>query len=161
MESSKDWFQTKIRTAAGFRKRILTTYERQKNTTVIGKMYFFVYNPKHKLTLPMYDKFPLVFPIEPYTDGFLGLNLHYLSQNERTVLLKALSGFMTDTKYTPRTRLKITYDLLSSTKRLASFSRPCIKRYLFSHVWSTFIEVPSNEWSKAINLPVADWVVKS
>ena len=59
-----DWWLGKARTAAGWRRRLLNNADRARGTTVIGKMFFFEYDPKHKATLPIYDRFPLVFPIE-------------------------------------------------------------------------------------------------
>jgi hypothetical protein len=56
----------------------------------IGKMYSFVYDPKTKEQLPYYDIYPLVFPIEYYNDGFLGINLHYLPPVLRARLMDAL-----------------------------------------------------------------------
>ena len=53
----------------------------------LGRMYFFVYNPKHKATLPYYDMFPLVLPVERYSNGFLGINFHYLAPKDRAFLL--------------------------------------------------------------------------
>ena len=44
-----------------------------------GRMSMFIYDPKLKDKLPYYDTFPLVLPIETYSNGFLGINLHYLS----------------------------------------------------------------------------------
>jgi hypothetical protein len=158
-QQSTDWFIGKARSAAGYRKNIINNDQRGRDSAIIGKMYFFVYDPKHKDTLPMYDRFPLVFPIEPYGNGFLGLNLHYLSPSERAWLLSKLKEFRTSTKLTPNTRLRLSYDLLSSTKKLASTARPCIKRYLFSHVRSKFIEMTAEEWDNAINLPVAQFEV--
>ena len=158
-QQSNDWFIGKARSAAGYRKNIVNNDQRGRDAAIIGKMYFFVYDPKHKDTLPMYDRFPLVFPIEPYGNGFLGLNLHYLSPGERAWLLNKLKEFRTSTKLTPNTRLRLSYDLLSSTKKLASTTRPCIKRYLFSHVRSKFIEMTAEEWDNAINLPVAQFEV--
>ena len=160
-EELGDWFIGKARSAAGYRKNIIGNEERSRDATVIGRMYFFYYDPKLKKTLPIYDRFPLVFPIERYTDGFLGLNLHYLNGNDRAQLLNRLSQFKNNNAYNKSTRLKLTYDLLSSTKRLASLARPCIKRYLFSHVRSRFIEVTADEWDKAIALPVQQFVEKS
>jgi hypothetical protein len=155
-----DWFSDKVRSTAGHRKVILNTQDRERNLTVIGKLYFFAYDPKMKTTLPMYDRFPLVFPIEGYADGFLGLNLHYLFNNERAALLNKLIEFKTNGRNDESTKLKLSYDLLSSTKRIASAMRPCIKRYLFGHVRSKFVEVPANEWDKAIQLPVEQFVYK-
>lgn len=160
-EQARAWFYGKARTAAGYRKKIINNQERGRDSTVIGKMYFFIYDPKWKDILPVYDKFPLVFPIERYSDGFLGLNLHYLSQSERAALLGRLMQYRTAKNMTEKSRLRLSYDLISSTKRLASLSRPCIKRYLFDHVRSKFIEITPDEWDQAINLPVQFFVTKS
>lgn len=155
-----DWYTDKVHTAAGIRKNIVRNAQQSRDRAVIGKMFFFVYDPKHKDTLPIYDKFPLVFPIEPYQDGFLGLNIHYLSIGERITIINQLLSFANNDKMDRRTRLQITYGLLNSTKKLHTLSRPCIKRYLFGHVRSKFIEVPADEWDKAISLPVEQFVIK-
>lgn len=160
-QQSVSWFIGKARSAAGYRRNIVNNIDRSRDRTVIGKMYFFSYDPKHKDKLPVYDRFPLVFPIERYSDGFLGLNLHYLGASERQVLLDKLTDYRTNNKYNEMTKLRLSYDLLSSTKKLNSLIRPCIKRYLFSHVRSKFVEVTANEWSNAINLPVQMFVTKS
>lgn len=156
-KDSTDWFIGKARSAAGYRKNLVSSDERGRDNAIIGKMYFFAYDPKMKKTLPMYDRFPLVFPIEPYNNGFLGLNLHYLNPGERAWLLNKLKDFRNNNKFNATTKLKLSYDLLSSTKKLASVSRPCVKRYLFSHVRSKFIEMTPEEWDKAIGLPVAQF----
>jgi hypothetical protein len=160
-KDSTDWFIGKARSAAGYRKNLVSSDERGRDNAIIGKMYFFAYDPKMKKTLPMYDRFPLVFPIEPYNDGFLGLNLHYLKPGEREWLLNKLKDFRNNSKFNSTTRLKLSYDLLASTKKLASVSRPCVKRYLFSHVRSKFIEMTPEEWDKAIGLPVAQFEYNS
>ena len=158
---ARAWFIGRARTAAGYRKKLVNNQERGRDSTVIGKMYFFAYDPKWKDTLPIYDKFPLVFPIERYSDGFLGLNLHYLSQAERANLLGKLMQYKSAINMSEKSRLRLSYDLISSTRRLASLSRPCIKRYLFGHVRSKFIEITPDEWPQAINLPVQFFVTKS
>ena len=56
------------------------------------------------------------------------------------------------------TRLKLSYDLLEGSKKLNSLARPCVKRYLFNHCRSQFIEIYIDEFDKAIQLPVEDWV---
>jgi hypothetical protein len=160
-KDSTDWFIGKARSAAGYRKNLVSSDERGRDNAIIGKMYFFAYDPKMKKTLPMYDRFPLVFPIEPYNDGFLGLNLHYLNPGERAWLLNKLKDFRNNNKFNATTRLKLSYDLLASTKKMASVSRPCVKRYLFSHVRSKFIEMTPEEWDKAIGLPVAQFEYNS
>lgn len=156
----QDWFIGKARNAAGYRKNIVNNDKRGADHTVIGKMYFFYYDPKYKRTLPIYDRFPLVFPIELYSDGFLGLNIHYLSVGERAALMGKLLEFRSNSANDETTRLKMSYSLLSSTKSLASEMRPCIKRYLFTQVRSRFIEITAPEWDKATQLPVEIFVRK-
>ena len=39
-----------------------------------GRMNLFVYDPKYKKTLPFYDTFPLVLPLETIKGGFMVLN---------------------------------------------------------------------------------------
>lgn len=155
-----DWMTGKAKSASGYRNKIMSNNERNRDGTVIGKMYFFWYDPKHKATLPMYDRFPLVFPIERYPDGFLGLNLHYLSFNERSALLNTMMKFRNNNHMNATTKLRVTYDLLNSTSKIAGAMRPCIKRYLFTQVRSSFVEVTADEWDKAMQLPVAVWVSK-
>jgi hypothetical protein len=58
-----------------------------------------------------------------------------------------------------KTRLRLSYDLLAGTKAM-KLAQPCIKRYLYSHVRSQFIEVTADEWEKAIALPVEMFVRK-
>ena len=62
-------------------------------------MFMFIYDPKHKDTLPFYDTFPLVFPIEIYSDSFLGINLHYLPPVLRAKLMDALYTTANNNKY--------------------------------------------------------------
>lgn len=156
----QDWFRGKATSAAGYRKNIMANTERLRNSIAIGKMYFFFYDAKHKDKLEVWDRFPLVFPIERYNDGFLGINLHYLSVKERKALLDELTKFANNPNLTPKTKLQLSYDLLQSTKSLASLSRPCIKRYLNSQMRSRFVEITADEWDKVVELPVEVFVRK-
>ena len=66
-----DWFLGKARTARGYRNRLFNSNPgRARGTTMIGKMYFYFYDPKTKDKMKYYDRFPLVIPIENYKDGF-------------------------------------------------------------------------------------------
>ena len=155
-----DWLLGKARSAASIRRNLIGATQQQSATTIIGKMYFFNYDAKTKDKLPRWDKYPLVFPIERYNDGFLGLNVHYLTPNERKVFLGRLTNYATAKNLTEKTRLRLTYDLIASTKKLNSLARPCIKRYLYSHVRSRFIEIPATEWDRVIQLPLEVFVTK-
>ena len=154
------WLVSKALEASGphARRVIRANDERSRDNTIIGRLYFFAYDPKWKDKLSKYDKFPMVFPIEQYQDGFLGLNLHYLTIKERQALLGILVKFKNNQKMDETTKLKLSYDLLEGSKKLNSLARPCVKRYLFNHCRSQFIEIYIDEFDKAIQLPVEDWV---
>jgi hypothetical protein len=98
--------------------------------------------------------------MEEYTDGFLGLNIHYLNVNQRINLLGRLQDYATAKKYTERTRLQISYDLLSSTKSASAILGNTTKRYLYSHVRSRLIEIPATEWDKAAQLSLELFIRK-
>jgi hypothetical protein len=126
----------------------------------IGKMYFFAYDPKFKDTLPVYDKFPLVIPMDMHADGFLGLNLHYLDPYTRLLLLDRLHDFINNDKYDDTTRFRLSYDLLSSSRRYKMIDQ-CVKRYLYSHIISSLIYIEPDSWETAIFLPTEKMVYKN
>ena len=59
----------------------------------IGLLNLFFYDPKYKETLPYYDTFPLVLPLESIKGGFSGLNFHYLAPGARLRLLESLQRY--------------------------------------------------------------------
>ena len=125
---------------------------RQTRRLFKGRLYQFFYDPKGKAEMPYYDRFPLVLILEKYDDGFLGLNLHYLPIKYRVAFLdKLLNYAILDDEDNP-TRLRITYDILTASRRFKEF-RPCIKRYLFSQIRSKILTIEPQEWEVAIFLP--------
>jgi hypothetical protein len=123
------------------------------NTFEVGSMFFFIYDPKTKDVLNYYDRLPLVFPIETYVDGFLGINLHYLPPNMRAKLLDKMLHLRTTPKIDERTRLQLSYQLLNAARRYDLF-KPCVKRYLWSQMRSQLIRIMPQEWDVALYIPV-------
>lgn len=119
-----------------------------------GKLLMYQYDAKHKDTLPYWDRFPVVFPLNLYKDSFLGLNLHYLPPVHRVRLLDALYETLNNTKYDDTTKMRISYQILNSSAKFSYF-QPCIKKYLYSHLKSRLIEVPIDEWDYVCFLPIA------
>jgi hypothetical protein len=126
---------------------------RFENNFKLGRLYCFYYDPKTKEDLPYYDRFPMVLILDRYDDGFLGLNLHYLPYQYRVAFLKKLFEFAVLNKDDEIKRLRVTYDILTASRRLREF-RPCIKRYLFSQVQSRLLTIQPNEWEIATLLPL-------
>lgn len=156
-KESIDWFRKNVRRTAVDPSRVMR--EERDNlvnswtNTAIGKMYMVYYDPKHKKTLPYYDRFPLIIPIEKYKDGILGLNLHYLPPFLRAKLLDSLYEVISNDKYNEKTKFEISYGLLKGASKYREF-KPCIKRYLGNHFRSRFVRIPSAEWTPAVFLPV-------
>jgi hypothetical protein len=154
--AAREWY----RSAAGklmsnispgvFEKR--TDEARKVSSMEFGYMYAFRYDPKTKNDLPYYDTFPLIFPVRMDSDGFLGINFHYLPPVLRAKLMNALYSTLTNKKYDDTTKVKISYSILQSASKYRYF-KPMLKKYLRSHVRSQFLEVQVNEWDIAIFLP--------
>ncbi len=153
-----NWFRSIVnRTKGKFSKetpqKILQRAEGRTSTSVLGKMYFYSYNPKWKDELPWYDTFPLVFPIERYPDGFLGLNFHYLAPKHRAILMDQLKAYANNKKFDETTKLRLTYNMLKGFTKIKR-ARPTVHRYLNSKINSQFVLVNADEWEVALFLPV-------
>ena len=125
-----------------------------------GRLYFFMYMPKHKGTLPYYDTFPLVLPIQKESDGFLGINFHYLYAKDRAILFDELKIFANDRTLGPMTKIKIKYDMLRGFTRFKR-AKPALKRYLTTYLKSQFIPVGTDEWAPALFLPVEKFMKRN
>jgi hypothetical protein len=155
--ASRAWLRAKVKDLKPTSAALMRDRERLKTTSMIGKMYFYFYDPKTKDSMPYYDQFPLVIPIEKYNDGFLGLNLHYIHPKHRMILLDKLSDTMSNDTYDEKTKLKINYRYLAAASRIFE-ANPCIKRYLFTQIQSRFLEITADEWDIAAMLPVESFV---
>jgi hypothetical protein len=157
---ARTWLRTKVNSLKATPSTLMSDRDRLRSQSIIGRMYFYYYDPKTKDQLKYYDKFPLVIPIERYGDGFLGLNLHYVEPKVRFILLDKLSTFTNNKMYDETTRLRLSYQTLKSASSIFE-ATPCIKRYLYSHVKSRFLEINANEWDIAAILPVESFEKKS
>jgi len=110
----------------------------------------FVYAPKFARKLPYYDTFPLVLPIESYSDGFLGINLHYLPIPLRIRLLDRLVDFSSNTKFDESTKLNVSYTGVKDIRLV----KPTLHRYLSGRVKTDFRRIDADEFTVATLLPV-------
>lgn len=130
--------------------------ERSKAATrfMVGNMYTFAYDAKHKETLPYYDMFPLIFPINKAKGGFLGINFHYLPPMMRAQLMDALYGAVNNKKYDETTRLTVSYNILNTASKYRFF-KPAVKHYLTKQIRSKLVYINPSEWDIALFLPLA------
>ena len=155
--NARNWLRAKVKDLSPTSRALMADRNRLRGNSTIGKMYFYFYDPKTKDTMPYYDRFPLVIPIESYPDGFLGLNLHYIHPKQRLILLDKLSETATNDKFDSKTKLRVSYSYLAGASK-AFEATPCIKRYLFTHIQSRFLEISADEWDIAAMLPVETFV---
>ena len=156
-QKSYTWYRNQVRNlGSGLTGSQLLKNEKLSNRVVPGEMYLFLYDPKHKDTLPYYDMAPLVFPFKRMPDGFLGINLHYLPYLARFNLLKALSKLSNDKRLTIEGRLQLSWSLLNSSSQLYA-GTACVKHYLNGQLRSRFLKINSNDWITAAMLPVENF----
>lgn len=162
---SYDWYVRQIKNLGATRMRPSSMLKSEigvlTNKLQVGRMYLFMYDPKLKATLPVYDRFPLVLPFTKTEDGFIGLNLHYLPYLLRAKLLGALLKLADKKDKThPRMKLKMSWALIDSASRYPGV-HVCVKRYLTHHIRSNFLEINPIDWRAAIFLPIEDFQKKS
>ena len=141
---SINWYKKKV---ADLSNRIsaarLMRDNKLKKAPTFNKLHFFRYDPKLKATLPYYDTFPLVMPIQSAKGGFLGINFHYLPIPLRMRLLETLDrrGFTGN------------YSKLKNIREV----KPTIKHYLRRQFVSGFLELEEDDYAPAIFMPVAQF----
>lgn len=158
-KESIDWFKDSIYEINKKQKSDPNKLFRKSSMPQVGDMFLFVYDPKTKDKLPFWDTYPLVFPIQMYDDGFLGINLHYLPYLPRQQLLKALDGIKNNNKYNDTTKIMVSYELLGRYANQFKGYDVCIKRYLYGHVRSSFHYIMPSDWGKVIMLPLQRWKI--
>ena len=127
---------------------------------LVGNMYYFSYLPKHKDTLPYYDAFPLVLPLDLHGDGFTGINFHYLPPMYRAILFDRILDMFEAPSDRLRVlnRSRISYNVLESMGSRYKYFKPAVKRYLFKNIRSRLIELDQPEWKVALFLPVQRFI---
>ena len=141
---SVNWYKKKIKELGTPKAMDLIRDGKRKGKPHAGKLNMSFYDPKYKETLPYYDTFPLVLPIEKYSNGFLGLNLHYLPIPLRIRLLDRLAGFSEGNE------INADYNGLKNI----SLVKPTLHKYLYGQTKSQFRRIDVDEFVVAALLPV-------
>ena len=147
---STDWYREKIREFGKPKALDLIRDGKRSRTPFYGRLNMFFYDPKLKAKLPYYDRFPLVLPLERYSDGFLGINFHYLPIPLRIRLLDRLVDFSSNTKFDESTKLNVSYTGVKDIRLV----KPTLHRYLSGRVKTDFRRIDADEFTVATLLPV-------
>ena len=148
---STQWYRDKIAEFGKPGAMDLIRDGKRNNNPFFGRLNMFFYDPKFKKTLPYYDTFPLVLPLENYPDGFLGINFHYLPMSLRLQLLDRVVDYSNNTKFDESTRLAVDYSKLKKINLI----KPALKRYLAGRVKTQFRRIDADEFTVAALLPIA------
>jgi hypothetical protein len=159
---SVDWFReklNKLKFDGSERQEFLHQHKSlQKNIVLPGSMYFFFYDPKHKDTLPFYDRFPLSFIFNVTPKSFFGINFHILPYIIRGKLFDKMWQIAKANRNNPRQQVqKLNWQYLSNVATFPEV-RPAVRQYLWSHVRSRFMQIPIEDWKTAIMLSNSDFV---
>lgn len=151
-KKSVAWFNDVIKTSVRGHK---------VSKPVPGSIYAYVYDAKHKDTLPFWDKFPLMIYLGDYTakNGnrlLLGLNLHYIPPKARQEFLENLLVHATTNTITNKTRLKINWSQVKNMKGADQM----IKAYLPGHIKGSMTEIKPSDWVNVIFMPVQQFMSK-
>ena len=158
---AQDWFRQTIRRLFGERaiqgrEELVqaedATTRTPKNIQRTGRMFMFVYDPKLKKTLPFYDRFPMIFVLELRSNGFLGLNLHYLPIKLRAMLFNQLTVLLNTKNLNENTRLRISYQISKDATKF-HHALLLIREYKAKYIRSRMLEVHPRDWEIALFLP--------
>ena len=148
---SATWYRTQVnKIASNTTAGQLFRQGKLNSRPSVGRLNLFGYNPKFRKTLPYYDVFPLVLPLEPISGGFMGMNFHYLPPLLRFRLLERMQARASDTKFDKSTRFEVNYDDVRNVKIV----KPTIKKYLYAYCQTGFLRINADEAAIAIYLPV-------
>ena len=103
-----------------------------------GVMAAYFYDPKTKQKMKYYDRFPLIMCVKMYSNGFLGLNFHYLPPLLRAKLMDSIDRAGS-----------VNWEALSRIKQI----KPTVKRYLYTHISSKVVLIDDDEKEIALFLP--------
>ena len=154
-KESRDWFRGEIRGMRVKAETVLNDKNLEYRTRPApGRMFTYFYDPKHKATLPYYDRFPLIIMVGKAEKGFYGMNLHYLPIPLRAKFLDQLMTITNNKKFDESSRFRASYNFLKSSSKMGLF-KPCFKHYLIHKVESEIKLIPSDLWEIATFLPTA------
>jgi hypothetical protein len=97
----------------------------------LGNLYLYVYDAKHKSTLPVWDKLPLVILLGvPHGKYITGINMHYIPYLKRIQLMNQIQA----------TKGRIKYDDIAKAWQKAKVPKAylalALRKYLVSHIKS-------------------------
>lgn len=126
-----------------------------------GRLYAYMYDAKHKDTLPYWDRFPLIIYLGLGKQGsstlMYGLNLHYIPPKARQQFLEELlKQYASTPTITNKTKLKIDWSKVKGFKGADLM----IKAYLPGNIKGSLVEIKPSDWANVVMLPLQSFQSK-
>ena len=106
--------------------------------------YMYSYDAKHKARLPVWDRFPVILYLGPIPNGFEGINIHYIPQEARMVLLKQIIDILDNDG---------DHDEVTALITEVGISYKGYKKYLNSYVRTEKKPIPRDMWEEIFQSP--------
>lgn len=106
--------------------------------------YMYSYDAKHKARLPVWDRFPIILYLGPISKGFEGINIHYIPQEARMVLLDQIIDIL-DNDGDPDEAIALITEVGINYKGY--------KKYLNSYVRTQKKPIPRDQWEEVFRSP--------
>lgn len=152
---AEKWYDELVDTVkTGNQSKNFSNYKKS-NSVIIGHIYAFRYDPKHKDKLIFFDNNPLVLAFEYKQTkggtGFLGVNLHFLPRYQR---IPAIQYFINKSKESVMKKGEVNVDYTKDIKNNPKYKYLyyCIRHYLMNRVVGSFYVVPQEDYLKISNL---------
>lgn len=167
-KESAAWFYKRVSKDFNVRAQRKKLFETQAyahrgvGSVVPGRLYMYHYDAIDEGgKLPYWDMFPVTFFFNSSVSKagkqlLHGLNMHYLPPRLRYILFLELLKLKTSKKYTPRTRLRMEYELIKSVSATGLY-QPCVKTYRADHIKSHLVEINPNDWEIVLFLNIDQW----
>lgn len=127
---------------------------------VPGKFYLYIYDPKFKKELPVYDMVPFVLVTSITKKGWYGINFHYMPALIRKKIFELLLEVADDKRIPDGRKQGMMWRRAQTIASMVGgdkYLNQSIKQYLDTHVRSRFLEIPKEDWAMTTFLPLAKW----
>lgn len=114
-----------------------------------SNIYYFRYRAKGHGTLDVYDRAPLVIPLDIRGKSLLAINVHWLPNGSREPFVKLVLSIAEKNKSGRRVP-RLVYELIKNDSRF-KFAAVAIRRYLISGI-SAIQAVPPELWDNILKV---------
>lgn len=123
-----------------------------------GKIYAYIYDAKHKDTLPYWDKYPLIIYLGLGKHNLMyGLNLHYIPPKARQQFLEdLLKQYASTPMISNNTKLKIDWGKVKGFQGADQM----IKAYIPGNIKGTIMEIKPSDWANVVMMPTQQFMSK-